>query len=101
MSINDNIKFFENIKQGFKSPISWNKYRSETTTQQKNNNLDYLIDPIFRNINRLFVLSFKNGNDDPTRDSFDRYYTPLVEIIDFIPLIYNKRFFDYPVKNKQ
>ena len=48
------------------------------------------------NINRLFVLSFKNGNDDPTRDSFfDKYYMPLVEIID------DKPFFDQPVKNKQ
>ena len=68
--INDNIKFLENIKQGFKRAISWNKYRSETTTQTKNNNLDYLINPTFENINRLFVLLFKNGNDDPTRNSF-------------------------------
>ena len=30
-----NIKFLENIKQGFKQPISWNKYRSEITTQPK------------------------------------------------------------------
>ena len=43
--INDNINFLENIKQGFKRAISWNKYRSETTTQTKNNNLDYLINP--------------------------------------------------------
>ena len=73
LSIDNNIKFLENIKQGFKRTISWNKYRSEITTQPKNNNLDYLIDPTFRNINRLFVLSFKNGNDDPKRDSFDKY----------------------------
>ena len=32
LSINDNIKFLENIKQGFKRTISWNKYRSEITT---------------------------------------------------------------------
>ena len=101
MSINDNIKFLENIKQGFKRTISWNKYRSEITTQPKNNNLDYLIDPTFRNINRLFVLSFKNGNDDPSRDVFDKYYMPLVEIKDFNALIDNKPFFDQPVKSKQ
>ena len=70
LSINDNIKFLETMKQGFKRTISWNKYRSEITTQPKNNNLDCLIDPTFRNINRLFVLSFKNGNNDPTRNSF-------------------------------
>ena len=101
LSINDNIKFLENIKQGFKRTISWNKYRSEITTQPRNNHLNYLIDPTFRNINRLFVLSFKNGNDDPARDSFDEYYMPLVEIKDFNALIDNKPFFDQPVKNKQ
>ena len=29
LSINDNIKVLENIKQGLKIAISWNKYRSE------------------------------------------------------------------------
>ena len=49
LSINDNMKFLENIKQGFKR-ISWNKHRSEIKTQPKNENLDYLIDPSFRNL---------------------------------------------------
>ena len=31
----------------------------------------------------MFGLSFKNGNDDLTRDSFDECYMPLVEIKDF------------------
>ena len=35
LSINGNIKFLENIKQGFKRTISWNNYRSEITTQPK------------------------------------------------------------------
>ena len=84
LSINDNIKFLENIKQAFKRLISWNKYKSEKTTQTKNNNLNYLVDPTFRSINRLFALSFTNGNNNPTsRNSFDQYYMPLVEIIDF------------------
>ena len=95
------IEYLENIKQGFKRTVSWNKYRSEITTQPKNNYSAYLIDPTFRNINRLFVLSFKNGNNDPTRNSFDRYYMPLVEIKDFNALIDSKPFFDQPVKSKQ
>ena len=87
LSINDNIKFLENIKQGFKRTIPLNKYRSEITKQPKNNNLDYLIDPTFRNINRLFVLSFKSGNNDPAVNSFHKYYMPLVEIKYFNALI--------------
>ena len=75
LSINDNIKFLDNIKQGLKK-MSWNKYGSEITTQTKKNNLDYLIDLIFSNINRLFLLSLKNDEDGPTR-----YYMPLVDIL--------------------
>ena len=41
-SINDNIKFLENIKQRFERTSFWKKYRSEITTQPKNNNLDYV-----------------------------------------------------------
>ena len=44
LSINNNIKVLENIKQGFKNNFL-NKYRSEIRTQPKNNNLDYLIYP--------------------------------------------------------
>ena len=94
LSINDNIEFLENIKQGRKRITSWSKSRSEITTQPKNNNLDYLIDPTFRSINRLFVLSFKNGNDNLRRDSFDLYCMALVEIKYFNALIDNKPFFD-------
>ena len=97
MSINDNIKFLAN-KQGFKRTI-WNKYRSEITTQTKKN-LDYVNDTTFRNIYRLFVLSFINCNDDLMRDSFNKYYMPLIEIKDFNALIKNKPFFDQSVMKK-
>ena len=101
LPINDNLNFLENIKQGFKRTIPWNKYRSEMTTQQKNNNLDYLIDPTFRNINILFVLLFKHDNDDPKRHSLDAYDMPLAKIKDFNALIDHKLFFDQPVKNNK
>ena len=80
LSVTHNIDFLERLIQGFKRTISWNKYRSEIRTEPKNNNLDYMIDPTFRNINRLFILSIKDGYDNPTRNSFDDYYMPLVEI---------------------
>ena len=47
------------------------------------------------------MFSFKNGDDDPTRNYFDEYYMPLVEIKDFNALIDNKPMFDQPVKSKQ
>ena len=48
--INKNIKFLEKMKQGFKTTIYWNKYKSEIKTQLRNNNFDYVVDPKFRNI---------------------------------------------------
>ena len=56
---NDN-KLLEQLKTGFKRTIKWNKYRSEMSNQPKKNNLNYLNDPTFTNVNRLFVLSFEN-----------------------------------------
>ena len=68
--------------------------------QSRNRNLDYMVDPTFRNINRLFVLSIKKDDKDLTRDPRDKHYMPLVEIEDFNTLIDNKPLFDHPVKNK-
>ena len=96
-----NIKFFENIKQGFIRKASGNKYRSGIKTNPKNNNLDYMIDPTFRSINKLFVVSFKNADNNLRINSFDKYYMPLVEMKYFNALIDNKPCLDQPVKNKQ
>ena len=55
-----------------------------------------MIGPTFNNINRLFVLSFKNGGNDPTINSFDKYYMSLAEVKDFNALIDNKSFLINP-----
>ena len=52
--------FLEQLKSRFKRTIKWNKYRSEMTNQTKTNHLNYLINPTFTKVNRLFLLSFKN-----------------------------------------
>ena len=73
--------------------------------QPQNSHLNYLIDPTFTNVNRLFVLPFEriSGENNTTknyRDSFSHCYAPNVEIKDFNVLIDGKRFFDLPVKNE-
>ena len=54
LSKENDIKFSEKLKLEFKKTIKWNKYRSQMTIQNINNNLNYLIDPTFTNVNRLF-----------------------------------------------
>ena len=71
------------------------------TIQPKNNNLNYLIDPTFTNVNRLFVLSFERNIIGDNRDSFSDFYVPNLEIKDFIVFIDGKSFFDLPVKNEK
>ena len=76
------------------------------TAQPQNNNLNYLVDPTFTNVNRLFVLSFRRiaGENNTTkdhRDSFSHYFVSNVEIKDFKVLIDGKSFFDLPVKNEE
>ena len=83
LSKENDIKLLEQLKSGFKRTIKWNKYRSQMTVQPQNNNLNYLIDPKFINVNRLFVLSFARNVEGDNRDSFSRCYVANVEIKDF------------------
>ena len=58
LSKENDTKLLEQLKLEFKRTIKWDKYRSQMTVQPQNNNLNYLTDPTFTNVNRLFVLSF-------------------------------------------
>ena len=50
--------------------------------QPKNNNLNYLIDPTFTNVNKVFVLSFPRNINTDSRYSFSNYYVPKVKVND-------------------
>ena len=76
LSDEDNAKLLDQLKSGI---INWNKYQLKLSTERKNQYLDYLIDPSFQGVNRLFVLSFE---DEAQRTSYKRYYLPTVEIKD-------------------
>ena len=75
------------------------------TVQSNSINLNYLIDPTFTKVDRLFVLSFEkieeNNAKKDHRDSFSHYYVPNVEIKDFNALIDRKNVFDLQLKNEE
>ena len=60
-----------------------------------------MIDLTSRNISRLFVRSFKNADNDPTRKSFVEYYIPLLEIKDSNELFDNKLLSTHEKTNKK
>ena len=69
------MKLLQQLKSSSKRTTNWNKYQSKVTIQTPNPYLDYLIDPNFQGVNRLFVLSFENNTDRTVRT---KYYLPTV-----------------------
>ena len=96
LSTKENEKLLKWLKSGFKKAISWNKYESSIKTFAQKRYLNYLINPSFQGINRLFVLRLKNEND---RTSHSTYYLPKVEIKDYNVMIGGRNFFDQPINN--
>ena len=84
LSTQDNAKLLPQLKSGFKRTISWNKYLPKPELLARNPNLNYLVEPSFQGVNRLFVLAFE---DNEERTSNKGYYIPNVEIKDYSVLI--------------
>ena len=82
LSTQDNAKLLEQLISGFKRTID-----SKASAERPDQHLDFLVDPSFQGVSRLFVLSFENEND---RTVHTKYYLPTVEI---------NEFFDQLVKN--
>ena len=88
LSKKDENELLKQLKSGFKGMVKWNKYMSQTSNHAANNNLNVLIDPTFSSVNRLFVLPFKNDNNNyDNQTSFSTFYLPMVQIIDFNVII--------------
>ena len=68
LSTQENTKFLQQLKSGFKRVINWNKYLSKPELLAQNPTLNHLIEPSFQGVNRLFVSAFENDNH---RTSYD------------------------------
>ena len=55
----DNAKWLEKLISGFKRTINWNNYQKKVSTERVNWCFDFLINPSFQGVNRLFVLPFE------------------------------------------
>ena len=102
LSKDDEIKLLTNLKSGFTREIRWNKYRSQMSTEEINNNSNILIDPTFTNVNRLFVLAYQvDANNNDNRQSYSRFYLPRVMVKDFNVIIDKLALFDLPIKTEE
>ena len=98
LSTQENTKFLQQLKSGFKRVINWNKYLSKPESFRRNANLNYLVEPSFQGINRLFALAFEGYTQ---RTSPSGYCLPNVEIKDHNIIIDGENVFDQPIKNNK
>ena len=96
LSTEDNAKLLQQLKSNFKKKINWNKYELSVKAFAENRYLNYLINPSFQGVYRLFVLSFENENDTTSHST---YYLSKVEIKDYNVVIDGRNFFDQPINN--
>ena len=96
LSTQGNAKLFQQLKSSFKRVINWNKCLSKPELLAQNPNLNYLVEPSFREVNRLFVLAFEN---DTQITSAKGFYLPNVEIKNYNVMINGENIFDQPIKN--
>ena len=98
LSTQENTKFLRQLKSCFKRVINWNKYLLKPKSFRRNANLNYLVEPSFQGINKLFVLAFEG---DTQRTSQSGYCLPNVEIKDYNIIVNGENFFDQPIKNNK
>ena len=61
LSTHVNAELLQQFKSDFKRTINWNKNQSKSIIKRQNQYFDYLINPSFQRVNRLFDLSFEDG----------------------------------------
>ena len=96
LSTQDNTKLLDQLKSGFERTINWNKYQAKVSTERVNQCLDYLIDPRFQGVHRIFLLPFEK---EAQRTSDKRYYFPAKEIKSYNVITDGQNFFDQPIRN--
>ena len=91
LSTKDTNYLKNELTEGFKRSVYWNKYVAKIETLNSDNNsfTRIKLDPSFQGVKRLFVLVFNRtaGNDEVQRDSSRKHYLPRVNITEYNVLI--------------
>ena len=71
LSKKDNKDFIEQQNKGFQRSIYWNEDKKKEQTENAANNVfKYInLDPSFQGVNRLFIMAYLRGGNNPDRNS--------------------------------
>ena len=78
LSKEDNKDFIEQQNKGFQRSVYWNEYKTKEQNENPANNVfKYInLDPSFKGVNRLFIMAYLRGGNNPDRNSRRKYYLP-------------------------
>ena len=100
LSSKDNLKLIKLSEEGFNRSVYWNEYQTKIKTKDlDNNNFTRLsLDSSFQGVKRLFVLAFKNTDDNANKvekNKHGKYFLPRVNITSYNVLIDGRNFYDF------
>ena len=107
LSTEDNAKLTEQLSEGFKRPVYWNKYKVidnkvvEITDANAEKHIRELLDSSYQGVKRLFVFAYDNtaGNNQVSVDSFKKYFLPRVKIENYNIEIDGRNFYNQPIND--
>ena len=107
LSAEDNVKFVKQLNEVFKRPVYWNRYNVidnkvvEIAHTNEEKHIRELVDSIYQEVKRLFVLSYDNavGNNQVFDASFKKYFLPRVKIESYNIEIDERNFYHRPIND--
>ena len=101
LSKEDNKDFIEQQNKGFQRSIYWNEYKTKEQNEDAANNVfKYInLDPSFQGVNRLFVMAYLRGGDNPDRNNRRKYYLPRSNLNKYNVIIDGRNFYDNPIES--
>ena len=102
LSTKDNSNLTKQLNDGFKRTVYWNEYKAvpKANANAADDPFTVTLDASFQGVNRLFVLGFARGDNDPARSGSRKYYLPRVDITKYNVLIDGRNFYDQPINDK-
>ena len=100
LSVEDNSKLSKLLSEGFKRSIYWNEYK---VTSNKNYDVNEYIrerlDASIQGVNRLFVFPYMRGDNFATEDSYNKYFSPRLQIDNCNIEIDGRNFYDLAIND--
>ena len=101
MSKEDNKDFIDQQNKGFQRSIYWNEYKTKEQDENVANNVfKYInLDPSFQGVNRLFVMAYLRGGNNPDKNIRQKYYLPRSNLNKYNVIIDGRNFYDNPIES--